>query len=417
MSNRHKLILRIATILLMVVSIPLSTKQVHGDALSAPKSQEGIAVDGASVAVSFGQTITFTAKIKASIPIKQVSLLFRGMNEEVTRVETVQPTEDGSVSFTYDASQNFFPPFSWIVFWYQATLADDQTYTSSPITFQYNDDRFPWRKITQANVTVHWYAGDDTFGSTALDAAGRGMLTMNEFIPISLSDPVEIYIYSNVNDLKDTLQFGGEDWTGGHVNPEIGVVLVAIAPGGNQAIEMETKIPHELAHVMLYRTLGSNYASQKTWLLEGIASMVELYPNPDYKHALDVASQNNSLIPFDELCDSFPADAGNAFLAYAQSQSFVTYIRDTYGTSGLTRLTEAYSDGLTCDLGATNALGTPLSQLDARWRESVLGQNLTGVAIRNLSPFVLLMLLVLLVPIWGAIDLLRQRRKRGKHSK
>lgn len=409
MLNPRKLGLRIVATLLMVISILLNTQQAKG--------QAGIVVEDANVTVSFGQTITFTAKIKSSIPIKQASLLFRGVNEEATRVETLQVAQDGSVSFTYDASQNLIPPFSWIVFWFQATLTDDQTYTSAPITFPYNDERFPWREATRANITIHWYAGDDAFGATAMDAAGSGMLATGEFIPSSLSDPVEIYIYSNVTDLQSTLLLGGEDWIAGHANPKIGVVLVAIAPGENQAIEMETKIPHELTHVMLYRSLGEKYLIQPTWLIEGIASMMELYPNPDYAHALDVASQNDSLIPFDELCATFPADAGNAYLAYAQSQSFVTYIRDTYGTSGLTRLSESYSDGLNCELGATNALGTPLSQLDSRWRESVLGLNLTGVAARNLSPFILLMILVLVVPIWGAIDLMRQRRKFGNKPK
>jgi hypothetical protein len=144
---------------------------------------------------------------------------------------------------------------------------------------------------------------------------------------------------------------------------------------------------------------------------------VELYPNPDYANTLKIASQNNSLLSFENLCASFPADAGSAYLAYAQSQSFVTYIRDTYGTAGLTRLTQAYGDGFTCELGATNALGTPLSQLDTRWRESVLGQNLAGVAARNLSPFILLMVLVLLVPMWGAIDVWMLRKKRGSKSR
>jgi hypothetical protein len=409
MPNPRKLVFRIVTILLMVVSISLNTQQVHG--------QEGIVVEDAKVAINFGQTITFTAKIKSSIPIKQASLLFRGVNEEATRVETVQVAEDGSVGFTYDASLNIFPPFSWIVFWFQATLTNDQTYTSVPITFPYNDDRFPWRGLSRANVNVHWYAGDDGFGSSALDAAGAGMLAMNELVPISLSDPIDIYIYSNATDLQNTLLLGGEEWIGGEANPKIGVVLVAIAPGVNQSIEMETKIPHELTHVMLYRSLRDKYALQPAWLLEGMASMVELYPNPDYANTLKIASQNNSLLSFENLCASFPADAGSAYLAYAQSQSFVTYIRDTYGTAGLTRLTQAYGDGFTCELGATNALGTPLSQLDTRWRESVLGQNLAGVAARNLSPFILLMVLVLLVPMWGAIDVWMLRKKRGSTSR
>ncbi len=193
MSNPRKLVFGVVAILLMVVSILMDANQV--------RAQEGIAVENATVAVDFGKTITFAAKIKSPLPIKQASILFRGTNEQITRVETLQVAEDGSVNFTYDASLNVFPPFGSIVFWFQATLADGNTYTSSPITFPYNDNRFPWREASRANVTVHWYAGDDAFGAAALDAAGSGMLAMNDIIPISLSEPVNIYIYSNVDDL------------------------------------------------------------------------------------------------------------------------------------------------------------------------------------------------------------------------
>jgi len=409
MSIPRKFLLKYMAITLIVAISSLSAQQVHG--------QSGIEVENATVAVDYGKTITFQAHLTAPLPIKQASILFRGVNEQVTRVETIQVAQDGSASFTYDASLNVFPPFGQIVFWFQATLTDDQTYTSSPIAFSYNDNRFPWRETIRSNVTVHWYAGDDAFGAAALDAAGAGMLEINEIMPVSLENPVDIYIYSNVEDLKTTLELGGQEWTGGHTNPELGVVLVAIAPSAGQSIEMETEIPHELAHVMMYRVLGEGYALQPVWLLEGFASMMEIYPNPDYAQALKVASQNDSLLSFEDLCVSFPIDAGNAFLAYAQSQSFVNYLRTTYGNSGLTRLTESYRDGFNCELGATNALGTPLSQLDTRWRETVLGQNTFGVAARNLTPFILLMALVLIVPLWGAIDMMRMRRKRGQQSK
>jgi Peptidase MA superfamily len=408
MSQQGRFVSKLMAILLAASIISLNAQQVH--------AQQGIAVENVAVSVNFGESITFSAKITAPSAIKQASIIFRGVDQEVTRVETLQVADDGSVSFTYDASLNLFPPFSSIVFWFQATLADDQTYTSDPVTFQYNDDRFPWQTISKANITVQWYAGDAAFGAAALDAAEAGLLAIRDFISISLTDPINIYIYSNDTDLQNTLMLGGQEWAGGHTSPEIGVALVAIAPGPNQSVELETKIPHELTHVMMYRALGDSYARQPPWLLEGIAAMAELYPNLEYKRALDDASQKNTLLSFEDLCAAFPADAGNAFLAYAQSQSFVTYIRDSYGTSGLTRLTQSYGQGFDCELGATNALGIPLSQLDVRWRENVLGQNVTGVAIRNLSPFILLLALVLMVPLWGGIDLLRQRRKRGNRS-
>ena len=396
--------------LLAVAFILFNARPVHG--------QGSIEVKNANVVVTFGKEITFQAQIAAPLPILQASILFRELNEEVTRVETLQVGPDNTVSFTYDASQNVLPPFSTIVFWYQVTLNDNQTYTSTPIQFRYDDNRFTWRESASGLVKVHWYEGDDAFGQAALDAAGSGLLAINEIVPLTLDTPIDIYIYSNIADLQGALQLGGEEWVGGHANPKLGVVMVAVAPGATQSREMQTSIPHELAHVMLYRALHEGYARLPRWLNEGIASAVELYPNPEYAQALTTASQQDSLLRFVDLCDSFPPDTARAFLAYAQSQSFTTYLHTTYGTTGLTSLVNAYTDGLSCDLGARRALSMSLGQLDVRWRESVLGENTAGVALRSLAPFALLMLVILIVPIWGAVDILRERsRRRGLESK
>ena len=123
MFNVRKLILKLMAILLTAAMLPFNVNQAT--------AQGGIVVEEPQVAVSFGQSITFQAKIKSSIPIQQVSLLFRGINEENTRVETLAVGTDGFVSFTYDASLNIIPPFSWVVFWFQATLSDNQTYTTA----------------------------------------------------------------------------------------------------------------------------------------------------------------------------------------------------------------------------------------------------------------------------------------------
>jgi hypothetical protein len=373
-----------------------------------------IEVTEVGVTPVFGQQITFAARIQSPIQIVQVSLLFHEAREKITRVETLQLDADGRTSLVYDVSQNVFPPFSNIVFWYQVTFVDGSVETSSIYSVSYNDDRFPWRDIAAGSVKVHWYDGDDAFAQSALDAAGTGLLQINEIVPVTLDAPVDVYIYSTIDDLQGALRLGGEKWAGGHANPELGLVMVAIAPGDLQSIEMETEIPHELAHVMLYRSLGDGYKNLPAWLIEGLASMTEQYANADYAQALTIASQNNSLIPFLDLCDSFPPDTGRAFLAYAQSQSFARYLRETYGTTGLTTLTRQYADGLDCEVGATRALSVPLNQLDINWRETVLGQNIIGVAIRNLSPYVTIMALILLVPLWGAIDMVRARRKRER---
>ena len=403
MSYAPKLIFKTFALLLAVGLMLPAAHPVHG--------QGEVTVEEPDAAIKFGETITFHAKIKSTQPIKGVMVIFQGANQETTYAKDAQLSEDGLASFTYAASLNLFPPFSMIMYRFQVTLEDGQVYTSENSGVLYEDNRFPWNQVTRANVTVHWWAGDPAIASKAHDMAAAAMIKMAEFFNVSFTDPIHIYIYSNAIDLQNTLMFGGKPWVGGHALPEIGAALVAIPPDAPIS-EYQKKIPHEVAHLLLYRALGRKYNNQPTWLVEGIASVVEQYPDPEYKRALDDASSKDALIPFTKLCSGFPPDSGGAYLAYAQSQSFVKYIYESYGASGLSRLIGAYSDGMTCEPGAAKALGVSLSQLDVGWRETVLGQNVIGVAARNLSPFVLIMALVLIVPLWGMIDLLRQRKKR-----
>jgi hypothetical protein len=282
--------------------------------------------------------------------------------------------------------------------------------------FRYDDNRFPWQQLSGDGLVVHWYDGDAAFGQSALDAGREGLGSVAQLGPLNLDQPLDIYVYASHEDLQGALFLGGRDWVAGHADPSLGVAMVAVEPGDSQAIEVQTRIPHEIAHVILYREMGSSYNDLPAWLSEGIASLAESYPNPDYANALQVASRDGSLIPMDELCSSFPVDSGRAFLAYAQSQSFTSFLRDSYGWTGLSGLIRAYGDGLDCELGASRGVGVSLSQLDIRWRETVLGQNATGVAVRNLLPYIAIMVMALLIPLTGAIRMAAEKRKYGHGS-
>lgn len=373
-------------------------------------AQGGLEVSDVQVMYNFGEQITFQARIRATQEVSQALVLFREANEQVTRVEPLLFGPDGSVSFRYDARQNILPPFSTIIFWFQVTYANGETAASDVYNVRYIDNRFEWRSSTREMISVYWYEGEDAFGQAALDAAAASLDSIGETIPVDVGAPLEVYVYASAEALQGALYLGGQEWMSGHADPRLGVAMVAIAPGLRQGIEMDTKIPHELAHIMLYRSVGEGYDRLPTWLNEGLASVSERYRSPDYKNTLQIASGNGSLLPFRDLCDSFPPDAGRAYLAYAQSESFVRYLRNTYSTTGLSALIKAYSDGLDCELGATRALGMPLTQLDTRWRESVLGQNVAAVALRNMAPYLLVLGMALAVPVWGIINMLRERR-------
>jgi len=283
-------------------------------------------------------------------------------------------------------------------------LSNGQAFRSENFHEQYTDNRFTWQQQADDQLRVNWYEGDAAFGDALFNVAHQSLNTTNVLIPVSGEEPVDVYVYASTADLQSALSLGGESWQSGHANPKLGVVMLAVTPGPEQSIEIETLIPHELAHVMLYRSLGDGYASLPLWLSEGIASLAELYPNPDYEQALVTASQNGSLLAIEDLCDTFPLDASRAYLAYAESQSFVRFLRDTYGAPNLFSLTSAYADGLSCDQGVVRALGTSLVNLDTRWRESVLGQNVAGVFLRNMTPYLGLLVFMLLIPVIGFLQ-------------
>jgi peptidase MA superfamily protein len=379
-----------------------------------PQAGDGLVVSNIGISYVFGQQITFTAQLTAGLPITQAEISFRDIDEPSTRVEALTLSADGSTGYRYDAALNVIPPFATIVFSYQATLVGGETVTSPPFYFRYEDNRFNWKSAADGPVTVHWYEGDDAFGQAALEAARASLQGTSQVVPISLDAPLDVYIYSGSEALQSALILGGSEWLAGHADPGLGVAVVSVAPGEQQTVQLQRQVPHELARVMLYRSLGRDgYDRLPVWLNEGIASMAESYPDPAYPGILALASQNDSLLRFVDLCAAFPADSAGASVAYAESDSFVRYLRDTYGNTGLIALTRAYADGLDCELGATRAVGTPLSQLDARWRESALGQNVVGAAVRNLLPYLVMLGFVLIVPLWSAIVSAYGRRRRA----
>lgn len=376
------------------------------------QAQSGIEVTEVGMSVEFGQHVTFQARVESSFPITSATIVFGDNFDESPHRFPVELGENGEIAYRYDVVQNVLRPFTTITYWFDVTLSNGQTFRSQNYQEQYIDNRFVWQQQVDGMLRVHWYEGEAAFGDALLDVSRRSLNAIDALIPAPADVPLEIYVYASTTDLQSALFLGGEAWQAGHANPKLGVVMLVVTPGPGQSIEMETLIPHELAHVILYRSVGDGYASLPAWLSEGIASLSELYPNPDYEQALTVASQNNSLLPISDLCDTFPLDASGAYLAYAESQSFVRFLRDLYGAPALLQLASAYADGLNCDEGVVRALGTSLASLETRWRESVLGQNVAGVFLRNMLPYLGLFVLILLIPLIGFL----QRRPKDEET-
>lgn len=395
----------------IALSTLLSVQQTRAAILSSPKGQSGVELENVQAEVQFGEQILFTATIKASIPIQNVSIVIINESQGLSRIEPLSVQPDGKTEFRLDTKQTILRPFANVTWSYQFTLGDGSTVRSDSFSVRYVDNRFNWQTLESGTLRVNWYDGDANFGQAALNAVQSGLQSTSRLMALDLASPIDVYIYANADDLRGTLFSGGEDWVAGHANPALGVVMVVVEPGAEQNITMEQRIPHELMHVMMYRSVGVGYNNIPAWLREGTATLAEVFPNADYDRILANATAGNSLIPIKDLCASFPADAGTAFLAYAESRSFTNYLHDTYGSTGLLNLAASYADGVDCERGTERAFSVSLSNLEMQWRSSVLGQNTFLAALQNIAPYLVLLCLVLIIPLMGMIG---ARRKKGK---
>ncbi len=375
-------------------------------------AQASVVLTDAQAAHRFGQQIQFSARIQSPIQINSATVSFRPA-DGIAQTRALAFNPDGTAGYTFDASLNTLTPFVEISYWFDVTLTDGTLFTSDTFTFRYDDNRFVWQTREDGLVRVHWYNGDAAFGTSALDATLRGLDSARGPLNLDSSGGADVYIYASDADLQGSLALGGQDWVAGHASPSLGVVVVSVTPSDEQGIDFERQIPHELSHVLLYRQVGPFYGSLPLWLREGIATQAELYPNPDFAAALEGAAQNNSLIPLTDLCAAFPTDATDAFLAYAEAESFTRYLLENYGGEAFANLATAYVDGLDCDQAPIESLGASLSQLDVRWRETVLGENRSGVVFSALLPYLILLALILIVPLWGILSGLPKRGRRG----
>jgi hypothetical protein len=378
------------------------------------KIQSSVTVIDTSVTYFFGESITFEARFESLEPISSVLVFFAPENSSDTEVHPSEIISENQIIFNYMIlDKKHIRAFTRVNYWFVVILENGETYRTEDYSFPYEDNRFKWNSLENESFRVHWYDGDHQFGQAVLDTTENGLNQIQKYITLSALSKTEIYVYADSNKMRESLQLAGYQWIAGHADPELGVVLVSLTPGPEQRFEMERQIPHELAHIMLYQYVNEDYPFIPSWLSEGIASMAELYPNPDYEQNLLHAFNTNSLIPIKNLCNSFPNDAPSASIAYAEASSFVRYLYQQFGSDNLQKLILNFSNNPGCDNSTLGIYNKRLSQLENDWRRSTFNENPFINAFSRFIPWLGLFILAIL----GSTGSLFIISRKGKQTK
>jgi len=364
----------------------------------------------------FGESLTFRAVLRSIEDVDQVVLFIQTREEADLEIFPVTIDNLGNLSLDIDLREFKLPGFAEIRYWYQVSTSGGETYQSPVYNFDYTDNRFQWNTLTEGEFTINWYKGDLAFGEELLNVALISMREIQDLLDIFVPENLDIYVYDSVQAMQAAVPGAGQYWIAGHADPMQEVILVTLPPGPEQRLEMERQIPHELMHVALNYTDANAYSNFPLWLNEGLASLVELYPNPEYSTLTKNAFEAGELLPMADLCQSFPSDPQLAMLAYAQSASFTQYLYDQYGKTGFNRIMAAYASGLNCEKGIQEALGSDFESLEENWQRSSFAGVTLGIALRELLPWLLLLLAVLAVPLIMIGVVIRKRPARRDYE-
>ncbi len=352
----------------------------------------------ASAHYSFSGLIDFSASVRYDTPPDQVLVFIRPENEAARSVQAVLNGE--MLTATYDPGQQPITVFTEVTYWFGASYATGENILSQEFTFRYEDNRFVWQHLEEGLFRVNWYEGDLAFGQMLLDIAAQGQQRAKGYLPVSLKEPAELFVYASGAEMQSTLRLGNLHLIGGHADPELGVMVVSLQEGPDQRTIAERKIPHELMHILLYQHLGARYDNLPAWVGEGLPSLAELQPSPDYYAALQDAHDREALLPMTSLCHGFPMDAASFYLSYAQSESFTRYIYQTYGAKGLADLVNSYADGLSCEEGPRSTLGISLAELDNAWRVNTWpAKEAASNPLMGILPWLVMLALVVTAPL------------------
>ncbi len=366
-------------------------------------SYSSVAAQGAVVEIQdlgilyhFGLDITFSVQLKTDAKVRSAAVFIIPPGQAAIREEmTIHP--DLTAQHTLALADLGLRPFITLLYRYEVTLDDDQQVQSDQYAFQYDDNRFAWQTAQADGLQTFWYGRDASFGADALTAARDGLKQAGGILPVPPPSPIKIYIYASLRDLQTAWISNNQPWVAGYAEPDLAQVLISIPTGPDQSLELQRQIPHEILHVLQYQVMGDQLPSQPVWLTEGMASLAELYPNPEYHRVMVSAVNNGRLAPIKSYCSSFPREVSGAFMAYAESESFTRFLYKNYGSSGLRRLMDQYRNGLGCEEGVSAALGVSLGQLEYRWKQESLGIDAAQLVLSNLAPYLILLGIGLLV--------------------
>lgn len=201
-----------------------------------------------------------------------------------------------------------------------------------------------------------------------MDAARRPF-PLPGFPPAAAPESTTIVLAATPEAWTEATGGRAPEWSGGVAFPQARVIVLPTYPQpGVAQREAAVVLRHELAHLMLRERLPGRIPR---WFDEGYAELASGGWDVESAWGLRVAFLLGKVPPLDSLTLGWPADGGQARLAYLLSATAVDHLRRKHGPEGFALLMEGWRREGSLDQAMRTTFGMTLGQFEDEWRRDV----------------------------------------------
>lgn len=223
-----------------------------------------------------------------------------------------------------------------------------------------------WETIESEHFVVSHRPGDESVAKELAGVAERHLPRIADHLGVEVPPRIDVVVAADDADFARLLAGGVPDWGIAVAIPDRRLMVFKSTRTAARPYDFERVVAHEISHILLGELLGEGWVPR--WLDEGVAMFEsgELRWNDNIRLAYAVLA--NAILPLSALEMGFPADEGEAALAYAESKVAVEYLVDRFGFEGLSALLRSFAEGDEVNAAFRRSLGLSYRSFEKDWR-------------------------------------------------
>lgn len=320
----------------------------------------------------FPDGIRFDFFFESDAPVTDVRLRFRILPDGVNATARPECTEGRVMNcqaVVGNVGETYMVPGAEIVYSWQVTDEAGGRFESEEMTTVYEDHRFEWNEVSEGNLTVYYYFGDEASARSVLNVANETVTRFSDLLNTTLDFPVKIWVYQTAQDMQPAVasRRGQGDNRSIQTLGEVGASDTALVSRDTEFLDI---VRHELTHVVTRAATRGHLVDIPVWLNEGLSTYSQNDLLPNEGTALSNAIQRNAVLPLTSLGVTARGSAGEVSLFYAQSGSIVAFMIDELGAEKFGELIAGLKND-TLEGALQTVYGLDSLGLENAWREAV----------------------------------------------